>query len=125
MGRADGVRFAPAQPGVSGWKEYADIAAELTVSVRTLQRWIATGSVPSPEYHGSLARFPLDYSDSILENGPSLPGTYTRAPSVRAAGKARSLKPVPTKRNAGKGKGKPGKGKSRTRVARYGKDGAK
>lgn len=125
MSKNELVRFAHNEPPEPGWLDYAEVASGIGVSVRTLQRWIAAGSVPSPAYHGAVARFPLDYVERFNEEGLRLPGTYDRAPSIRAVGKRKSLKRIATKRRSKqKTKTKPIPA-GRTRAKDYGKRGAK
>lgn len=61
-----------------GWHEVAEL---LDHSVRTVQRWVEKGQLPSPAWKWRKARFSLDLLKEISDVGVGLPGTYPVTPN--------------------------------------------
>lgn len=115
MTQLERVRVAPNPRPTPRWLSYEDVAGHLGVSVRTVQRYVEQGSIPSPEYYGALARFPESYLFTLDERGVCLPGTYERGPSLRAKAKRSSLRKAKARERQ----------KERAKAAKNGKPGTK
>lgn len=97
------LRKTQIQPG--NWYTYKRLALILGVTERTLMRWVSAGMVPSPVYSGTSARFESATALVICE-GPSLPGMYPVARSLRRAGKVKAIKAIKAKPPTKKGRKK-------------------
>lgn len=90
----------PTAPMHPNFWDYTQVAAALGVSTRTLVRYVRTGRVPSPQYWGTMARFPADYVAKVLAEGVKAKGTYPVADSERAT--QNKPVPIPPKKKARK-----------------------
>ncbi len=98
---------------------YAEVATAKRVQKQTVYEWVKRGMIPSPVYTGSTARFTEEHFGVIME-GPSVPGSYTPAPSPRAViGKLGG--PKPKKKPKAKKKGKPPLSPGKKSKAKVGK----
>jgi len=91
---------ANSSPAETATWTYEEVARMFNVTKQTVYEWVRAGSIPSPIYLGSTARFRASDIAAVLDRGLSIAGTFTVAPSPRSerASKARKKANTPKRK---------------------------
>ena len=71
------------------WFSAAEFAARLSISWRTLMRWVAEGKIPKPQKFGKAARWPASVVQQIEAMGLDEPAPVETCPCPQCGAKVR------------------------------------